>query len=258
MCTLIVMRDLFRWYPLVVAANRDEDLARPSSPPRVWEGSPRLLAPVDERGGGAWLGVSERGIFAAVTNRAGIPHDPAKPVSRGALVLAALEAQTAEEAAERMAAADAGLSNGYHLVIADRERAFILYGSGGGRPSCAELGGGLAVVTERGARMVGEPAAYVPDGALRRVDRVALRLHRSVGRHPPRPAGLSELLDLHDGADQGGATCRHGRGSGWGTRSSTVVRFADDAAELWHREGREDGGVCGEKWTGPLVMPFST
>jgi uncharacterized protein with NRDE domain len=74
-----------RWI-LVAAANRDELHARPSAPLARFDDRPHLIAGRDLRSGGTWLGVSEEGRFAAVTNLRGFgPPDPAR-VSRGGLV----------------------------------------------------------------------------------------------------------------------------------------------------------------------------
>ncbi|MCD2317642.1 NRDE family protein [Sphingomonas sp. IC-11] len=73
-----------RWQ-LVVAANRDEFHARPSAPIARWEDAPHVLGGRDLVSGGGWLGVSEQGRFAVVTNVAGFPRGDASP-SRGALV----------------------------------------------------------------------------------------------------------------------------------------------------------------------------
>lgn len=60
-------------YELVIASNRDEFLSRPTRAAE-WHSfdsrsaSPRVLSARDSTGGGTWLGVSENGAFAALTN----------------------------------------------------------------------------------------------------------------------------------------------------------------------------------------------
>lgn len=86
MCVLaLAWRAHPRWR-LVLAANRDELHTRPAAPLARWAEDPQLLAGRDLASGGTWLGVSERGRLAVVTNRhTGLPADPAAP-SRGLLL----------------------------------------------------------------------------------------------------------------------------------------------------------------------------
>ena len=83
--------------PLLLAANRDEWLDRPTLPMRWWRPHPtkptEILSGRDLRSGGIWLGVTRSGRFAAITN----VRDPAleRPLapSRGLLALRFLLAQ---------------------------------------------------------------------------------------------------------------------------------------------------------------------
>src|SRR6266850_923872 len=65
---------------VVIAANRDEDPARPSDPPGVLNESPRLVGGRDRRAGGTWLAVRERRAAVAMLNRRGVAGDaPGRP-----------------------------------------------------------------------------------------------------------------------------------------------------------------------------------
>ena len=78
-----------RWR-LVLAGNRDERHDRPSAPLGHWPEAPHVLAGRDLEAGGSWLGVSEGGRFAVVTNLSGFgAPEPGRP-SRGALAADAL------------------------------------------------------------------------------------------------------------------------------------------------------------------------
>ncbi len=102
MCTLIALHRPDPRVPLVIAANRDEYLDRPAAGPAVIEcEGRRVLAPLDLRAGGTWLGLAETGVFAALTNRPCPEPDPARR-SRGLLVTEALGAASAAEAASRL------------------------------------------------------------------------------------------------------------------------------------------------------------
>lgn len=90
MCLVGVALGMSRRYPLVVASNRDEYLDRPSlaldwwSP---WPDGPQVLSGRDLRAGGTWMGLSQPGRFALVTNvRQPLVAEPDAP-SRGQIPL---------------------------------------------------------------------------------------------------------------------------------------------------------------------------
>ena len=68
MCLIVVGWRVRPDYPLVVAANRDEFYARPSTPIGRWPQAPQVIGGRDLEAGGTWLGIAEGGRFAAVTN----------------------------------------------------------------------------------------------------------------------------------------------------------------------------------------------
>ena len=85
MCLILVAWRAHPDYPLVVAANRDEFFARPTAAAAFWPGGD-ILAGRDIKEGGAWMGITRHGRFAALTNY----RDPALvktgQASRGHLV----------------------------------------------------------------------------------------------------------------------------------------------------------------------------
>lgn len=86
MCVVAVALDCHPRWKLVLAGNRDEFHARAADPLRRWADAPHVIAGRDRQAGGGWLGVSEKGRLAVVTNiRNPDGPDPAK-ASRGALV----------------------------------------------------------------------------------------------------------------------------------------------------------------------------
>ncbi len=86
MCVLaLVWRAHPRWR-LVVAGNRDELHARPARQLARWDKPSHILAGRDLQSDGTWLGVSEQGRFAVVTNLRGFgPPQSGRP-SRGVLL----------------------------------------------------------------------------------------------------------------------------------------------------------------------------
>jgi uncharacterized protein with NRDE domain len=90
MCVLaLAWRAHPRW-SLVFAGNRDELHARPAQALHRWPDAPQVLAGRDLQSGGAWLGVSEAGRFAVVTNLSGYERAGPGAPSRGDLVKDAL------------------------------------------------------------------------------------------------------------------------------------------------------------------------
>lgn len=76
----------FRAHPcwrLVLIGNRDEFHERPTAPLARWAGG--IIAGRDLRAGGTWLGVSEEGRAALVTNLRAEGYPQAHLASRGAL-----------------------------------------------------------------------------------------------------------------------------------------------------------------------------
>jgi uncharacterized protein with NRDE domain len=69
MCTLIVLHRCIPGRPLVVAANRDEFLDRPAEGMALRTSrTGTILSPLDLEAGGTWVGLSQRGVFAGLTN----------------------------------------------------------------------------------------------------------------------------------------------------------------------------------------------
>jgi uncharacterized protein with NRDE domain len=111
---------------LVVGANREEFYARGGEPPQVLDGSLRAVGGRDPTAGGTWLGVNERGVLVAVTNRRK-SQPPAQPRSRGLLVRRMLGQPTAADAAE-LATEELRQHpyDGCNLVCIDARRAVAL------------------------------------------------------------------------------------------------------------------------------------
>jgi uncharacterized protein with NRDE domain len=240
MCTIVARVPSSPDEPLVVAANRDELLARPARPPFVWPGEPRFVAPRDEEAGGTWLGVTARGMFVGVTNRAADPRDPTRR-SRGEIVARALAAPSARALHGELASLDAGLYNGFHLIYVDRTGAFLTWSEAGARRQ-RELGPGLVVVSERSpfALERGAPDAGVdtPRAALVR-DRFAelAEPHLRAGDDDALLAGLGALLAIH-GDEPFHGTCVHLDDFAYGTRSSMGLLLGAGRAKLRWLEGK--------------------
>ena len=119
MCLILLAFDSHPLYRLVVVANRDEFLARPTAPSAWWEAAPQVLAGRDLKAGGTWMGVTRQGRFAALTNvREPDRIDPDAP-SRGDLVADFLTGQVSPSAYLAAIHAQALPYNGYNLLVGD-------------------------------------------------------------------------------------------------------------------------------------------
>lgn len=111
-----------RW-PLVIAANRDEFLARPTLPLSRWQtpSGQDIISGRDLRAGGTWMGITPGGRIAFLTNvRQASPE--AAPRSRGELVTRWLEgAGDAASFVAELERADGGGAafGGFNVVLGD-------------------------------------------------------------------------------------------------------------------------------------------
>lgn len=86
MCVVAIAWNAHPRWRLVVAGNRDELHSRASAPLANWNDQSGIIAGRDLVSGGSWMGVSQEGRFAVVTNiRDADGPDPDK-ASRGFLV----------------------------------------------------------------------------------------------------------------------------------------------------------------------------
>lgn len=127
---------VFAWqahpdFPLVLGANRDEFLDRPTRPAAFWPEQPDLLAGRDLKGGGTWLGITRSGRIAAVTNyRQGTaPRTDLR--SRGLLVTGFLAADRSPEAHLAMVASERDAYDGFNLLAGNGRELHYLSNRGG-------------------------------------------------------------------------------------------------------------------------------
>jgi hypothetical protein len=239
-CTLIAFHGVWSDAPLVVATNRDEAYDRPSAPPRWDGGEPAMLAPLDERAGGTWMGANRSGLWVGLTNRRGGSNDPGLR-SRGLLCRDLLYAESAADAVSRLE----GLAepyNPFHVVAADaRTIAVVEYESG--RAEVRSLGPGCHVVTNRPAE------EHAQEPKARRVWRLLYdRKLWPTDRGGPAPADLTirlaAVLSDH-GAEGRDALCLHGER--YGTLSAAIWRIAWPAGRAGEPDIRlsfADGPPC--------------
>jgi uncharacterized protein with NRDE domain len=222
-CTLVIVWNAFDEAPVVVAANRDEALDRPSSPPSARGGSPTVVAPRDERAGGTWIGYNDAGVFVGLSNR-WVDADLEGERSRGLLVRDALGHESAESAARAVESAVRGAEyDGFNLLLADQNAAVIMEWDG--QLSVRNLQPGVHVVVNVGAN--GDyriPSARADAGERQATN--AGRLREALQPEPGEAAAAwldraGETISDHEYG-----VCVHG--DGFGTRSSSLIAIGED------------------------------
>lgn len=215
MCLIAIAHRASARYPLVIAANRDEDYSRPSHAADFWPDAPQVLGGRDAVANGSWLAVTRAGRFAAVTNLRGAV---ARGRSRGELVSAFVTGGADPLSyARSVAVADYA---GFHLLV-------------------GEAGGDVVYLASSGELAVLDSGVYAFSNAPN-------------GEHWPKEALAVEAMQSaleSDGIDDElmtFLTTRRGSGSvetevfieseRYGTRASTVIvatanqlRFAERA-----------------------------
>ena len=274
MCTLVVMKNVFSGYPLVVAANRDEQFSRPAAAPTFKEEPHRILSPTDLERHGTWIGVNEWPLLVGLTNRKGIPSVRGLR-SRGELVADALKRKTPASALESVMERVPDAYNAFHMVITDGKEGCVIVGNGVGgvdvdghdiapRFSHGPLLDGLTIVTNLGMG----PGSPRGNAILRAWDQLRAR-----GLPPPRYSSFLPMLTWHEGEQpregfhgrRYGSTCLHPTDDdpGYGTVSSSVIRLSQTygaSPMVWHywhgTRQKARPSACAVKWSEMLTLPI--
>jgi uncharacterized protein with NRDE domain len=131
MCLILFAYNMHPSYRLILAANRDEFYDRPSAPADFWAKHPQVLAGIDLKEKGTWLGVTRQGKFAAITNY----RDPAswkdQAPSRGKLVSRFLTGHSGAGSYVKKISAHASEYNGFNLLLGDDDGLFVYSNRGG-------------------------------------------------------------------------------------------------------------------------------
>ncbi len=243
MCLILVAWHSHPDYPLVVAANRDEFFARPTTPAEFWRDAPGLLAGRDLEAGGTWLGVAPSGRFAALTNyRDPAAQRPSAP-SRGRLPVDFLSG--GESAPTYLAGLvdQAGEFNGFNLLVGDG-RSLWCFSNVEGRPH--ELAPGVYGLSN-----------HLLDTAWPKVAAAKSALTAALDALPD-DAPLFELLRndaIHPDADLPDTgvglewerllSAAFVRSPNYGTRCSTVLMLRGDGRAIFDERTWLPGGTAG-------------
>ncbi|MBV8772879.1 MAG: NRDE family protein [Deltaproteobacteria bacterium] len=233
MCTLAIYFKAFADYPIVVAANRDEYLARPALPPTILAETPHIIGGKDLRASGTWLGINEHGMVAGLLNRRnGDVENDATLRSRGLLCLDALRCASAAEGAQFVAGQNGRDYNPFNLLIASRDKAFVAYNRWS-QIEVVDLTPGVHLLTNldvddfecprisrsrRYFEELGASADFASDPVARRQE-----LHRLLADH-------STQLDPRSGRPN--SLCLHL--GDYGTRSSSLIFMGREPEQVQH------------------------
>jgi uncharacterized protein with NRDE domain len=223
-CLLVVAFQVVPDTPLLVGANRDEYLTRPTTlVTALCDASPRVVGGRDEESGGTWLAVNEHGVLAALTNQ---PLGDAKDLSkrsRGELPLALASQKSAPEAVTMLLDAFAPEDyNGCWLMVGDREALYFVDFTGLAPLAAKPLGPGVHVLENKALGTPSPKVARVSellDGLRGDVAEATLTLEKALGDHwvaepaaevgeADRPRVVPNCVHLEE----------------YGTRSSCIVR----------------------------------
>ncbi len=139
MCIILFSYKTTPGYRLVLAANRDEFLARPTASLSCWGKNATIFAGKDLRAGGTWLGISSKGTFGALTNyREGRAENTALR-SRGELLVKFFEEERDCAAFLANLSLYADQYSGFNLLLGDGNSMYY-YSNRGGAPQRLEPG----------------------------------------------------------------------------------------------------------------------
>ena len=123
MCTLFIHRSKNSDWPILIANNRDEYLARTfKSPGYHWNSS--IFAGKDILEGGSWLGLNKNGLCAAILNRASNKLKDKNLNSRGKIIIDILKKSDAKSALKYIESYFKKDTRFFNLFISDYKNAF--------------------------------------------------------------------------------------------------------------------------------------
>lgn len=129
MCLICFSYQNIPGFRLVLAANRDEFVARATAP-LTWRDG--ILAGWDEKDGGTWLGVNRQGHLATLTNYRDPTRQRSNLPSRGAIIAAYLRSgQSAASFLQRFER-QADSYNPFNLLLFDGREMFFFSNAGSG------------------------------------------------------------------------------------------------------------------------------
>jgi uncharacterized protein with NRDE domain len=243
LCLIVIAWKARDDIPLVVAANRDEWRDRPASAAHWWPESPELLAGRDLKAGGAWMGVTRQGRFAAVTNFRDPSDRRTTALSRGALVTGFLLGSMSPSDYLAALASRAAEYNGFNLILGDGGSLWY-FGSRAGDARAIEPG-------------VHGLSNHLLDEPWPKVVKARAAMQASLADADPAPALFAALGDVAPAPDDSLPDTGVGiawerrlasaliTGEDYGTRCSTVVLLRSAGTSIFEERTRAaDGNIA--------------
>jgi uncharacterized protein with NRDE domain len=250
MCTIVALKGVRADLPLILATNRDEFFARPSSGPERLLDAPPTLGGRDLVAGGTWMGVTREGLFVGVTNQRTFAAPDTTRRSRGQLVLEALGLDDVDAVTRHVRSLDGRAYNPFNLMWGNARGLWVAYAREGERALVIEeVRDGLHVLPNdrldspsfakvARARELIAPHVHAPVEVLLR----SLQTTLGDRRLPPLaeiPGPPATARMSHARLRELAALCV--RSEGYGTRTSTVVGIAPHGtAHFLYADGPPD------------------
>lgn len=215
-------------YDLVLIANRDEFLNRPSESAHFWKESPQVLAGRDVQAGGTWMGVSRDGRFALLTNF----RDPSRirkdAKSRGLLVSDFLKSNISARDYLESVQKHAGDYNDFNLLAGSADGIFNFSSMNGTKNGAIqEVGPGLYGMSNHLFETPWPKVVRARNGltsALKETDELVLKERLFGVLSDPTPAPDEQLPETGVGIEKERALSSiFITMPGYGTRCSTLL-----------------------------------
>ncbi|MBJ7378711.1 MULTISPECIES: NRDE family protein [Sphingobium] len=244
MCIMAMAWAAHRRWRLILIGNRDEYHARAAAPLDRWDHRAGLIAGRDLQSGGTWVGVSEAGRAAIVTNLRGYGGPQPHLASRGALVTDLLAGDGPYADVAQAALDD---FNPFNLILVEPDRAYFL--TNRPQPLRTRLTPGLYGLSN-GALDAPWPKTLALKAALLAwlTDSADApdRLFDALRRESLPDVGIAPAIPS-DAPDEAAASPIFIRNPLYGTRCSTVIAIdRDGQGQIMERRFDRDGGDAGD------------
>ena len=139
MCLLFFSYKTTPGYKLVLAANRDEFLVRPTEPLAFLDNSKTILAGRDVQGGGTWLGITSGLRLGALTNYRAVADNRLDAPSRGEILMDYFNGKHSAQDYIQSLSERGTTYNGFNVIMGDGEGLYY-YSNRGPKPRALEPG----------------------------------------------------------------------------------------------------------------------